>query len=338
MIIYTVWNQTERTQTYASEGVYIITITKTIIGWRFNNGGDKLKLLEIQQWGSLQLGNLGGYFYGCKSLKLTATDNLNLMGTTNLYQAFRDCTNLGSSGNMNGWDTSSVTNMDHMFYKATFFNQPVGNWDISSVTNMSSMFAYVISFNQYISNWDVSSVTCMDWMFLETRFNQPIGTWNVSSVTTMAYIFHWAVSFNQPLGDWDVSSVTNMTCMFFGAYSFNHPLGTWNVSSVKGVRLMLVGVTLSTTNYDNLLLAWSQLSLQTGLAFHGGYSRFSLGAAEEARAYIINTFGWTITDGGLVPSQIIPGYNLALLLGIVGMIGIYIARKRVVGNVKQNQF
>ncbi|MHA1748092.1 MAG: hypothetical protein ACTSYF_05545, partial [Promethearchaeota archaeon] len=105
----TIWNQLEVTHTYASEGIYTINITGMIVGWRFNNGGDKLKILEIQQWGCLRLGNSGTYFYGCSNLEHTATDILNLTGTTNLYRAFMICRNLGNNGNMSSWDVSSVT-------------------------------------------------------------------------------------------------------------------------------------------------------------------------------------------------------------------------------------
>ena len=136
----TIWNQSAVTHTYTSGGIYTINITGTIVGWRFNNGGDKSKIIEIQQWGCLQLGNSGSYFYGCENLVLTATDNLNLTGTTNLYRAFYICRNLGNTGNMNGWNVSSVTTMKQMFSIANDFDQPIGNWDVSSVINMSEMF------------------------------------------------------------------------------------------------------------------------------------------------------------------------------------------------------
>ncbi|TKJ20508.1 MAG: hypothetical protein CEE43_12585, partial [Promethearchaeota archaeon Loki_b32] len=207
----TIWNQTAVTHTYASKGVYTINITGTIIGWRFNNGGDRLKILEIQQWGCLRLGNSGRYFYGCSNLELIATDNLNLMGTANLYQTFANCGNLGNSGNMNGWNVSSVTDMSNMFEGASSFNQSIGNWDVSSVTDMSYMFYYVSSFNQPIDSWNVSSVTDMSSMFrFASSFNQPIDSWNVSSVTDMSSMFRFASSFNQPIVSWDVSSVKNM--------------------------------------------------------------------------------------------------------------------------------
>jgi surface protein len=321
--VITIWNQAAVTHTYASGGVYTINITGNIIGWCFDNGGDRLKILEIQQWGNLRLGNSGNYFYGCSNLKLSATDNLNLTGTTNLYGTFANCDNLGNSGNMSGWDVSSVTNMGVMFYYASSFNQPIGSWDVSSVTNMGymideassfnqpignwnvssvtdmgSMFRGATSFNQPIGNWDVSSVTNMGFMFWEaSSFNQPINNWSVSSVTDMGTMFRGATSFNQPIGDWDVSSVTFMALMFNSATSFNQPIGDWDVSSVTSMSNMFTLVTLSTPNYDNLLLSWSQLTLQTGVSFHAGNSKYS-NAAVDARQSIITNFTWTITDGG----------------------------------------
>ena len=61
-----------------------IAIRGQIDGWRFNNTGDRKKLSDISNWGSLTLGNAGGYFYGATNLTLTATDAPDLGGTTDL--------------------------------------------------------------------------------------------------------------------------------------------------------------------------------------------------------------------------------------------------------------
>ena len=269
----TSWDQASTTHTYTVPGVYTLNITGKIQGWRFNNGGDRLKILEIEQWGSLQLINSGSYFYGCLNLNLTATDSLNLSGITNFHQFFRDCGNLGSSGTMNGWDVSSATDMSEMFYNSYSFNQPIGNWIVSNVSNMNNMF------------------------FGASSFNQPLDTWDVSKVNSIIAMFYKAISFNQPLGSWDVSHLTDMSYMFYEAKAFNQPLGSWDVSNVARMILMFYGIKLSTANYDDLLIGWSQQSLQHGVEFHAGNSQCSL-AGIFARETLISTFEWTIIDKG----------------------------------------
>ncbi|MCH8906068.1 MAG: DUF285 domain-containing protein [Candidatus Heimdallarchaeota archaeon] len=297
------WNQGEVQHTYPLEGIYTITINGTLIGWRFNNGGDKLKIIEISQWGEIRLGNSTSYFLGSTNLKLVARDALNLNGTTTLYQAFAHCTSLGHTGNMSKWDVSAVTNMYAMFREASSFNQPIGTWDVSNTTNMQYMFRDAVSFNQSIAEWNVSKVTNMQYMFqFALSFNQPIGDWDVSDVLSMGSMFNGASSFNQPLGNWNVSGVTLMNFMMHDASSFNQPVGDWNVSATMFMYGMFLGVTFTTANYDNLLVSWSALSLQTGIIFHGGNSYYS---NTTARQYIIDTFDWTIIDQGYINDSLV---------------------------------
>jgi surface protein len=400
----TVWNDPLTLHTYTTPGVYIIKIYGQIEGWRFNNTGDRNKLLSITSWGQdFRLGNNAAYFYGCTNLDLSGVlDILNLTTTTFLIQAFRNCSSITTVNNMDLWDTSSVTNMSAMFNQAisfnqpigtwdtssvvdmfnmfngatsfnqpigtwntssvismssmffnatsfnqpigswdtssvtqmvgmirnaisfnqpigtwntssvttmfnmfqgtTSFNQPIGTWDTSSVTNMTAMFNQAISFNQPIGTWDTSSVINMQSMFSNaTSFNQPIGTWNTSSVTTMFNMFNDATSFNQPIGSWDTSSVQFMSNMFANATSFNQDLGTWDVTSLTTAINMFNGVTLSTPNYDSLLIGWASYgpALQSGVPFDGGGSQYT-SAAVASRGYLTGTKLWTITDGGLV--------------------------------------
>jgi surface protein len=169
--------------------------------------------------------------------------------------------------------------MAYMFLNDTIFNQPIGNWNVSKVTNMSSMFENTRAFNQPIGNWDVSKVTDMGSMFKNaTAFNQSIGNWNVSNVTYMGSMFKNATTFNQPIGNWNVSKVTNMSDMFTG------------------------NTKLSIANYDSLLIGWyarifPENPLRPGVSFSAGNAKFCKG--NLPRSFIISTYGWTITDGGM---------------------------------------
>jgi len=84
--------------------------------------------------------------------------------------------------------------------------------------------------------------------------------------------------------------------MFFHANRFNQNIGSWNVSNVTNMTNMFKNVTLSTTNYDALLTGWNSLPLKSNVKFSGGKSKYCTG--DTARTYMINTRGWTITDGG----------------------------------------
>ena len=204
---------------------------------------------------------------------------------------------------IDSWKVSNVTNMSFMFYIASAFNQPIGSWNVGGVTNMYTMFFGATSFNQDISSWNVSQVTTMVGMFGgATTFNQPIGSWDVSKVTSMGSMFSDATTFNQPIGDWNVSSVTDMPYMFRNAYAFNQAIGSWNVSSVTNMSNMFLEAKLSTANYDNTLIGWATTGtiggvLNQGVTFDGGSSNYC--NSSDARDYLINTYSWVITDGGL---------------------------------------
>ena len=235
----TSWNQDEVTHTYALTGTYTIKIVGMLQGWRFNNGGDRLKILEITEWGRVNLGNVGHYFYGCSNLDVSATDILDLTNTQNLARMFQGCSNLGNTGDFSLWNTSQVTDMSYMFYQAVSFNQEIGSWNTSQVTDMQYMFYRGEIFNQSLNSWDTSRVTNMRSMFAQaTAFNQNIGDWDTSQVTSMSSMFYYVPNFNQEIGDWNTSRVTSMSSMFFEATNFNQFIGGWNTSRVTSMSSM----------------------------------------------------------------------------------------------------
>jgi len=63
---------------------------------------------------------------------------------------------------------------------------------------------------------------------------------------------------------------------------------------------MFQDITLSTDNYDALLLGWSVQSLQNDVVFSGGNSTYSA-SSQGARDTLTGTYNWTVTDGGDAP-------------------------------------
>ena len=92
--------------------------------------------------------------------------------------------------NIGQWNTSSVTDMRHMFRNAHKFNHPIGGWNTTAVSDMSGMFIHAFAFNQPIGSWNTTSVKDMHLMFRLARvFDQPIGLWRVGCVLSNAFHF-----------------------------------------------------------------------------------------------------------------------------------------------------
>ncbi len=323
-------NQTgDAAHTYTTAGTQTISISGDFPQIYFNNSGDKDKILTIEQWGDIVWTSMEAAFYGCTNLNITnpTIDSPDLSLVGDMRDMFRGATSFNQD--LSSWNVSNVTDMSSMFNSATSFNQDLSSWDVSNVTSMgfmfteatsfnqplnwtntsnvtimSFMFWKATSFNQDLSSWSVSNVTNMGGMFSEaTSFNQDLSSWDVSNVIFMTGMFYQATSFNQDLSSLDVSNVTYMEAMFSGATTFDQDLGDWSVENVTNMSFMFTDVTLSVANYDALLKGWSTQTLQSGVTFSGGNSKYC--TAETERQSIIDNFGWTITDAGKVASPTI---------------------------------
>ncbi len=281
---------------------------------------------DLNNWDVSNVTDMNGMFARAVAFNGNIS-NWNVSKVANTASMFNTAQNFNQD--ISGWVVSNVTNMSFMFMNASLFNQDIGSWDVSNVTNMSIMFQYATTFNGNISTWNTTNVTNMNRMFYGAEsFNRDLNSWNVSNVTNMegifgeasafngnisawntakvtimASMFYQATSFNQDLSSWDVSNVTNMLNMFQSAASFDQDISNWDVSNVTNMTDMFLNITLSTTNYDAQLNAWSALALQSNVSFHAGNSKYSC-LSEAARTKIINDFNWNITDGGKLSDAI----------------------------------
>ncbi len=244
---------------------------------------------DLSAWDVSNVTSMAGMFAGTTAFDqdLSAWDVSNV---TDMGHMFRES---DYNRDLSAWDVSSVTSMTEMFLWSAY-DQDLSAWDVSNVTDMSFMFMGT-TYNQDLSSWDLSSVVNMTGMFEDSTYDQDLSAWDVSGVTSMARLFRES-TYNRDLSTWDVSSVTTMASMFQQS-AYDQDLSAWDVSSVTTMASMFQDATLSTANYDALLITWAQRSVQDDVTFDGGSSTYSAAAA-DARQSLIADHGWIITDGG----------------------------------------
>ncbi len=258
------------THTYAVPGVYTVKIQGTFPRIQFSNMGDKYKILSVEQWGDIVWSSAESAFDGASNLVINAVDAPNL---------------------------SQVRNASYMFRNAKSVNGGFENWNTGSIQVFSRMFSGATSFNGNISSWNMSQAFNTEYMFSQAiAFNQNINAWNMENIGVMRGMFSGAISFNQTVDSWNLSRVFNVEDVFRNAASYDKSFGNWNIGSIQYINGLLSGASLSTDQYDIMLQTWRQNQTARNLVINAGRSTYC--QSSEARDYLINTLGWTITDGG----------------------------------------
>ena len=287
-----------RSHTYSTGGVYTITIVgDTIAGFQFNNGGDKAKLLDVTNWGNLDI-TTNRAFYGCSNFDFTATDAPTI-STTDMSYSFAGNISL-TDPDFSSWDMSLVHSTYFMFQGDSLFNtHSMENWDTPSFSDMGFMFYLAVVFNGRLTNWSTPNNTSLRATWKQAyRFNQPIAQLGAGNVTTLQEGLSNATDFNQPL-----PSLSNITILFKAlenSDAFDQNMGDYDINQVSNFNSFMSSATgLSTANYDATLIGWdAQGSMAfSGTVNFGGSKYTSGGAAEAARTSLISKWGGII-DGG----------------------------------------
>jgi hypothetical protein len=251
-----------KTHTYASAGTYDISVTATSGSVSFKNGGDEDKIKDIKNWGTCVW--------------------------TSMNSMLSNCVNFGAISATDIPDLSAVASMGQMFDGARFESINFVGWDVSNVQDFYQLFRRANRFTSFspvfdISGWDTSSLTTLFYTF--SAYGQ-YGTGN-------AYI--------GGVNNWNVSNVTNFTNFLDSVTNLNIPnlsFESWDVRNMTSN--FRTSQDLTQVNYDLTLIAWAaRTGYNTGKTVNFNNSVYTLGgAAEAARNTLINTFGWTIIDGG----------------------------------------
>ena len=220
------------------------------------------------------------------------------VGAFSLLPIFNSPVTLSGTAGINDWRG--------IFGLSPMFNQPV-NFDTSGAVNLSEFFNGCTAFNSSVTFSSTSNCTQMNSMFLNcSAFNQNVNYFDVSKVTQLDQMFNGCTAFNQPLNNWTLNTTNpvgvNMNAMFYNATAFNQDISSWDISNVNYATGFMDGKTsadYSSSNYDALLNGWAtKASLTWAPELNMGEIKYTASGA-AARATLIGTYGWTISDGGI---------------------------------------
>jgi len=310
----------------------------TSIGYSFR-GCSALTLFDISTWDVSNITQAGRFIWQCNSLtdlrlppkfvhKNSVTMDHFFVGipiseldvsdwdtssVTTMANAFNGCSQL-TELDVSNWDVSNVTNMQNLFSGCSGLTKiDISNWDTSNVTNMNNLFANCTSFtdlNDYVPYLDTSSLTNISRIFLYYAGEElDVRNFNTSNVTSFSEAFFRIPNVKVlDVSGFDTSNVTSYGGMFADMYDLTDVIGieNFNLENVTSDMPRFLGgyngrSTLNTPRYHKMLINYSQQNLPIGISADFGNAKYSANSsAADARQSMIDTYGWTITDGGFV--------------------------------------
>jgi hypothetical protein len=235
--------------------------------------------------------------------------------------AFTNSTNFNQ--NITGWDVSNVTNFNSVFNGASSFSQDLSLWNVglnTTVTTIRTMFTNADSFNHDISGWNLTGCSNMGFVFWNNNlFDQDLSAWDITSVTDF---LNFGLDANFSVANW--SSMlesweaqipnSNLTININAGYTetavdSGTTDGTTANKLVDSIQNFLTTVSIgdivhNTTDntYAEVTAIDSdtQLTLDNDIMVSGETYVIQSSNAAKARYSLLNTYSWTINDGGAV--------------------------------------
>jgi len=253
---------------YAAGGIKTISITGTFPRIYFNNLGDKLKLLEVMNWGSYGEGitDQSDAFRGCLNNEKIADDwrlNDTILEASYMF-SFNSLTSLPDSM------TLSALEFNTRMFESNSISS-LNNLTLESLINGNGMFRNNYSILVIPEQMTLSNLINGTEMFLRNLITELPSTLNLDKLEFGSTMFY---------GN-DISTISN-----------NISLPKLNNGSV-----MFLGSTINTEDYSALLIRIEANNINSNVPFHGGDSKYNASAIDARTA--LETIGWTIVDGGL---------------------------------------
>jgi len=122
---------------------------------------------------------------------------------------------------------------------------------------------------------------------------------NLSICQNFSFMFSGARKVNPNVLNWDLTFATNMSLMLNVANLANPNARNWNIINVTNMDKIFYDSNLSVENLTACYENWSQLTLQMDVPFSAGTTKYN-SSGQAGRDILINTYNWSITDGGQV--------------------------------------
>ena len=233
------------------------------------------------------------------------SDNItsyNQSETTHTYSS-QDTYDITIEGVIDGWQFSDATvGGDRAKIQLI---EKYGTLDIST----NGTFSNCANLNTTTTDAPTISSTSLEGAFIGcTSLTAPdFSSWDVSNVTSFDQMFRNCTSLTEAginsIAGWDVGSGQDFSTMLRGVPNIGSlDLSGWDITSATTFAGFIPSVSLSTANYDALLISWASQSFiqnQQNAAF-GGSTYTGGGTAAAARATLeAGKGGWNISDGGV---------------------------------------
>ena len=190
---------------YTSAGEYLIKIDGTMASFRFNNGGNKLNLIGIDQFGSTGLVWVSGFAYGCSNCEYINGEDFDTSNITSLSQFARGCINM-LTFNVANWDTTNILSV-YEFAASCLKLQvlDVSAWDLTICTNFGGFIndCKLLTLLD-VSNWNTNSATSFSSFAIYCAALQDCDTigFDMTNVTSVQNMFNYCNSITNAAPDW----------------------------------------------------------------------------------------------------------------------------------------
>ena len=97
----------------------------------------------------------------------------------------------------------------------------------------------------------------------------------------------------------NLTQVSGLTVAFYNCINANIDARNWDVSGISGLSAAFNNTGMSKENLTAIYENWSQLTLQQNVDVDFGDTQY-FEAGQAGKDILVNTYNWTITDGGQV--------------------------------------